>query len=128
MNEESQRSTLSPLTSQARSFASSSQADLGGLVIPGSASSMISGGGAGSMGGLRGFSARGDSSAGTRGNIGGLDDDLGLAIEEDGTLRMADELRHETPSVVLRDRNAGVGSVGDVVGGGPTGQDVVSGF
>ena len=85
--EDSQRSTLSPHSSQLTGVGIGSQRDIGGLIIPASASSLIGG----PVGGVGGFSVRGDSGAGARAGVGGLfDDDLGLAIDDDGNLRMDD--------------------------------------
>ncbi len=84
---DSQRSTLSPYNSQRTILLDSSQHDIGGLIIPPSASSLLGG----PVGGLENFGIHGDLGGGTRVNISGLDDDLGLAIDEDGTLRMPDE-------------------------------------
>lgn len=93
----SQRSTLSPHSSQHTGSAIGSQYEIGGLVIPQSASSLLGG----PVGGLGGFSVRGDSGAGGRLDIGGLDDDLGLAIDDDGNLLFIDEPRRQPalPSV-----------------------------
>lgn len=101
----SQRSTLSPHNSQLANVGMSSPDDIGGLIIPPDDSSLIGG----SVSGVGGFGMRGDSGAGSRTERQAfLDDDLGLAIDEDGNLQMTDapprqpsmpHVRGETTSV-----------------------------
>lgn len=88
--EDSQRSTLSPHSSQ---MTIGSHHSIGGLVIPQSASSFVGG----PVGGLGGLSVRGDSGAGVRSGLfqpreheGFLEDDLNMVIDEDGNIRMDD--------------------------------------
>lgn len=79
--EESQRSILSPRSSQKTASRGGSQQDIGGLIIPQSASSFMGG----SVGGLGGLSARGSVRPGM--DEGGLlDDDLGLMVGDNGAL------------------------------------------
>lgn len=85
MLEESQRSTLSPHSSQ-RSIGS--QEVIGGLQIPGQSSSFVSGP-VGSLGGS--FGTRGYIDSGQKiDNRGFLDDDLGIIVDPDGTLHFDD--------------------------------------
>ncbi|TKA78008.1 hypothetical protein B0A55_03828 [Friedmanniomyces simplex] len=84
--EESQRSTLSPHSSQ---LVFGSQNSLPMLNIPGRSSSLMGG----PVGGGGSFGIRGDSGSG----IGGrhqdelfLDDDLGITVEPDGTMRFSE--------------------------------------
>lgn len=87
-DQQSQRSGsfLSPHSSQ---LTTATPQDIGGLIIPGSASSFSGG----PVGG--GLSVRGDSGAGTRLGSGLfqllLEDDLGLNIDDDGNMRFDDE-------------------------------------
>lgn len=79
--EESQRSTLSPRSSQKTASRGGSQQDIGGLIIPQSASSFMGG----PVSGFGGLSGRGSVRPGM--DEGGLlDDDLGLMIGDDGAL------------------------------------------
>ncbi|KAK5175133.1 R8 protein [Saxophila tyrrhenica] len=88
--EDSQRSTLSPHASQRTHAGIDLQDDFGGLIIPGSVSSLV-GGPVGGLRGLGSLSVRDPSSAGRRdGARGFLDDDLGLEIDQDGNLLMSD--------------------------------------
>ena len=77
----SQRSTLSPRSSQKTMSQGGSQQDFGGVVIPQSASSFM-GGPAGGFGGL----SAGGSVQGGMPDVGLFDDDLGLLVGEDGAL------------------------------------------
>lgn len=121
----SQGSTLSPHNSQLAGVGIGSPEDVGGLIIPPSASSSL---GSSVGGGQRGFSVRGDSGAGSRmGHPGLLDDDLGLVIDDDGNLRMTDAPPRQPlapfargPATSVGGRDAGPGSVGQV------GQDEVN--
>nr|OQO28495.1 hypothetical protein B0A51_03307 [Rachicladosporium sp. CCFEE 5018] len=92
---DSQRSTLSPRSSQlAAPFA-----DIGGILIPQSASSFAGG----PVGGGRAFSVLGDSGAGSRIGSGAfqqrqhepeglLEDDLGMIIDEEGNVTMVEDM------------------------------------
>ncbi|KAK4550788.1 hypothetical protein LTR36_000368 [Oleoguttula mirabilis] len=115
--EESQRSTLSP---------HSSQLTVGSLQIPGQSSSVI-GGPVGGFGG--GFSVRGDSGAGARFDNGGfLDDDLGITVEPDGTMRFSDAPRRQPAAPSGRVDRTDLGSVSSRVRdeheGGQLGQEM----
>lgn len=77
----SQRSTLSPGSSQKTGSQAGSQLAFDGLIIPQSASSFV-GGPAGGFGGL---SARGSVQGGMP-DVGLLEDDLGLLVGDDGAL------------------------------------------
>ncbi|KAK0272151.1 R8 protein [Friedmanniomyces endolithicus] len=85
--EESQRSTLSPHNSQ---LVFGSQDSLPMLNIPGRSSSLFGG----PVGGGGSFGIRGDSGAGTGMRYRDerfLDDDLGITVEPDGTMRFSEE-------------------------------------
>lgn len=83
--QDSQRFTLSPYNSQAT---------VDSLQFAGSSSSLV-GGPVGGFGGE--FSVRGDSGAGARFHDGGfLDDDLGITVEPDGTMRFSDVPRRQS--------------------------------
>lgn len=84
---DSQRTALSPFNSQLPASSGSSLQDIGGINIPQSASSLMGG----PVRGSGGFSARGGSAAGTRVEIRGLDEDLGMVIDDDGNLLILDE-------------------------------------
>lgn len=88
----SQRSTLSPRSSQQVGSQIDLQQDVGGLIIPQSASSFI-GGPVGGFGG--GLSIRGSAGRGMDGGVL-LDDDLGLMVGDDGAL--LDELPVRQPT------------------------------
>lgn len=122
--ENSQRSTLSPHSSQQAGSAIGSQYEIGGLVIPQSASSLLGG----PVGGIGGFSVREDSGAGGRLDIGGLDDDLGLAIDEDGNLLFIDEPRRQPALPSVRGERIDGGSASSYVrrDGGPVQARVAS--
>lgn len=105
--EGSQRSTLSPHSSQLTGIGIGSQHDIGGLIIPPSASSLIGG----PVGGVGDFSVRGDSGAGARLDVGSFyDDDLGLAIDDDGNLRMDDAPPRQPRAPFPRGETTGLGS------------------
>ncbi|KAK1821743.1 R8 protein [Friedmanniomyces endolithicus] len=112
--EESQRSTLSPHNSQ---LVFGSQDSLPMLNIPGRSSSLFGE----PVGGGGSFGIRGDSGAGTgmrhRDELF-LDDDLGITVEPDGTMRFSEEpvRRSVVPSGKV-DR-AGVGNAGSRLDGG----------
>lgn len=124
--EEAQHSVLSPHHSQRTSVGTASIHDIGGLVIPPSASSY----GTGPLGGPNGFSSHGDSNAGLRTHIGGLDDDLGLVIDEDGNIQILDGEVHHTPVPLQRDARTRMGSPSSGMRGqdglGQIGDDYVS--
>ena len=106
--EESQRSTLSPHSSQLTGVGLGSQQEIGGLIIPPSASSFIGG----PVGGMGGFGVRGDSDAGTRlGPEGLYEDDLGIYIEDDGNVRISDEPIRQPPGPSARGDRTDLGSV-----------------
>ena len=106
--EESQRSTLSPHNPQ---LVFGSQDSLPMLNIPGRSSSLFGG----PVGGGGSFGIRGDSGAGTgmrhRDELF-LDDDLGITVEPDGTMRFNEEpaRRSVVPSAKI-DRD-GAGNAG----------------
>lgn len=124
--EDSQRSTLSPHNSQQTEIGIGSQHDIGGLIIPQSASSLLGG----PVGGIGGFSIRRDSGAGARVDIGGLDDDLGLAIDDDGNLRIVDEPVRQSGLPSVRGERIEFGSASSRVRReheeGQLGRDIVS--
>ncbi|KAK5128697.1 hypothetical protein LTR85_000030 [Meristemomyces frigidus] len=98
--EHSQRSNLSP---------HSSQLTVGSLQIPGQSSSLM-GGPVGGFGG--GFSVRGDSGAGARFDNGGfLDEDLGITVEPDGTMRFSDAPQRQPAAPSGRVDRTDLGSV-----------------
>lgn len=104
MAEDSQRSTLSPHSSQLSGIGFGSQQDIGGLIIPPSASSFLGG----PVSGFGGFSVRGDSGAGTRVDQHGfLDDDLGFAIDDDGNLRMSEAPTRQPRAPAARSERMG---------------------
>lgn len=94
--EGSQRSTLSPHSSQQVASRVGPQQDIGGLVIPQSASSFV-GGPAGGFGGL---SVHGSAQGGNE-NVMLFDDDLGLIVGDDGAL-MEDLPVHQGTAVPSR--------------------------
>ncbi|KAK3706655.1 R8 protein [Vermiconidia calcicola] len=107
--DDSHRSTLSPHSSQLTGVGIGSQHDIGGLIIPPSASSFIGG----PVGGMAGLSVRGDSGAGARAGQGGfLDDDLGLEIDFDGNLRMSDAAPRQLRVPSARTERVDLGSAG----------------
>ena len=84
--EDSQRSTLSPHNSQ---LMSGSRHSLPTLNIPGRSSSLMGG----PVGGGGSFGIRGDSGAGLRHHDELLfDDDLGITVDADGTMRFSEGL------------------------------------
>ena len=91
--EGSQRSTLSPHSSQQVGVvATGSQQDIGGLIIPQSASSFMGG----LIGGFGAHSAEGSARRELEGVL--LDDDLGLMVGDNGAL--FDDLPVRQPTVV----------------------------
>lgn len=124
--EDSQRSTLSPHSSQLTGVGIGSQQDIGGIMIPPSASSLIGG----PVGGFGSFGVRGDSGAGTRVDGGGfLDDDIGLTIDGDGNLVMSDMPVRQPRAPGVRGERADYGSASSGVrrdhGQGQAGHDIV---
>lgn len=106
----SQAATLSPYNSQLTGAGIGTPQEIGGLQIPPSASSFVGGPVRGSAG-LGDLSARSGSAAARRVDIGGLDDDLGLAIDEDGNLLIADEQVRQPTVASVRGERTEVGSV-----------------
>ena len=107
--EDSQRSTLSPGSLRRAGSLIDLPQDVGGLVIPQSASSFIGG----PMSGFGGLSARGSGRHDVDEGVL-LDDDLGLMVGEDGAL--CDELPTRQPTAVPTGSectNFSMGSVGD---------------
>ena len=105
--DDSQRSTLSPHSSQLTGGGIGSQQDIGGLVIPPSASSLLGG----PLGGGGDFSVRGDSLARTRLDArGGLDDDLGLLIDDDGNIFQGEAPSRQAPGPSVRGERTEFGS------------------
>jgi len=106
--EESQRSTLSPHNSQ---LVFGSQDSLPMLNIPGRSSSLFGG----PVGGGGSFGIRGDSGAGTglrnRDELF-LDDDLGITVEPDGTMRFSEEPVRRSVVPSGRADKDGVGNAG----------------
>lgn len=123
--DDTQRSTLSPHSSQQTGVGIGSQHNIGGLLIPQSASSMLGG----PVGGIGGLSIGGDSGAGARVDIGGLEDDLGLAIDDDGNLLMVDESVRQPALPSVRDERPDLGGASSPVGrgfeGGQLERDIV---
>jgi hypothetical protein len=122
----SQGYTLSPHNSQPADAGIGTPEDVGGLIIPPSASSFLGG----PVGGAGRISVRGDSGAGSRADRPGfLDDDLGLIIDEEGNVQMTDAQPREIggPSVRQESTGFGVGGsrVGLLSGGVQNRQDVV---
>ena len=113
----SQGSTLSPHNSQLAGIGIGSPEDVGGLIIPPSASSFIGG----PVGGLDDFDIRGDSGAGSRIERGGfLDDDLGLVIDEEGNMVMTDAPPQQPRAPLVSGEATGFGrasSTGGLEGG-----------
>lgn len=105
--EDSQRSTLSPHSSQQVASRVGSQQDIGGLAVPQSASSFV-GGPAGGFGGL---SVHGSAQGGNE-DVMLFDDDLGLIVGDDGALMEDLALRQGTavPSRGARTEVSGVSS------------------
>ncbi|KAK1057868.1 R8 protein [Friedmanniomyces endolithicus] len=101
--EESQRSTLSPHNSQ---LVFGPQDSLPMLNIPGRSSSLFGG----PVGGGGSFGIRGDSGAGT--SIRHLDDDLGITVEPDGTMRFSEEPVRRSVVPSGRADKGGVGNAG----------------
>lgn len=120
--ESSQRSTLSPHSSHQAGFGRGSQQDIGGLIIPQSASSFV-GGPAGGFGGLssHGSARRGMDEAVL------LDDDLGLTVGDDGALLDMLPMRQST-ALPLRGDGTDVSGARDrsVQGDGAQAPDMVS--
>lgn len=124
--EDSQRSNLSPYSSQFT--VGGSQQSIRGLQIPGPSSSLI-GGPVGGFGG--GFSVRGDFGAGLRrGERLHLEDDLDIAVDDDGTMRFSDAPRRQPAAPSGRVDRTDFGSVSSRVRheheGGRLDADVVS--
>ena len=107
MAEGSQRSTLSPHSSQQVASRVGSQQEIGGLVTPQSASSFV-GGPAGGFGGL---SVHGSAQGGNE-DVMLFDDDLGLIVGDDGALMEDLPLRQGSavPSRGARTEVSGVSS------------------
>jgi hypothetical protein len=121
----SQGSTLSPHNSQLAGTGTGSPEDIGGLIIP-SASSLYGG----PVGGIGGFSVRGDSGAGSRVERPRfLDDDLGLLIDEEGNLQMTDAPPRQPRVPLTRGESTGLGAGGSDIGfqaaGGEEQQNIV---
>ena len=106
--DETQRSTLSPHNSQSTRVSIGSQHEIGGLVIPQSASSFL----AGPAGDAGGFNFRGGSSAGGRADVRGLDDDLGFMVDDDGNLVISDEPMRQPALPSVRGARTELGSTG----------------
>ena len=123
----SQGSALSPHQSQLAGAGIASPDDIGGLIIPSDGSSLIGG----PVGGMGGFSMRGDSGAGSRiERQAFLDDDLGLALDEDGNLQMTDAPPRQPRVSHVRGEPTSAGRVSSRFGlefdGGQQEQDIVS--
>ena len=123
----SQGSTFTPHKAQLAGVGIGSPDDIGGIIIPPDDSSFIGG----PVGGMGGFSLRGDSGACSRiERQAFLDDDLGLAIDEDGNLQMTDAPPRQTRAPLVRGEPTSVGRVtsgfGLEFGGGQQEQDFVS--
>ena len=122
----SQGYTLSPYNSQPADAGVGTPEDVGGLIIPPSASSFLGG----PVGGAGRISVRGDSGAGSRaGRPGFLDDDLGLVIDEEGNVQMTDAPPRETGGSNVRRESTGFGvggsRIGIASGGIQDGQEMV---
>ena len=121
----SQGSALSPHNSQLPDAGIGSPEDVGGLIVPPSASSF-----GGTVGGAGKISVRGDSGAGSRAKRPGfLDDDLGLIIDEEGNVQMIDMAPRQPggPSVIGESTGYGGGGsrIGLASGGAQDGQEMV---
>ena len=109
----SQGSTLSPHNSQLAGVGIGSPEDVGGIIIPPSASSLYGG----PVGGMGGFGVRGDFGAGSRVERPAfLDDDLGLLIDEDGNLQMTDAPPRQPKGPLPRGESTGLAAGGSAVG------------
>ncbi len=109
---ESQGSTLSPHNSQLAGAGIGSLEDAGGLIIPQSSSLY-----GGPVGGMGGFSMRGDSGAGSRlERPGFFEDDLGLLIDDDGNLQMTDAPPRQPKAPLPRSERTDQGAGGSGIG------------
>ena len=122
----SQGSTFSPHNSQLASAGIGSPEDVGGLIIPPSASSFLGG----PVGGVGRIGMRGDSGAGSRTDRPGfLDDDLGLIIDGEGNMQMTDVAPRQPGAPSVRGESTGYGGGGSRVdlgsGGAQNRQDMV---
>jgi hypothetical protein len=115
VNEKSQYSSLSPHDSQLTNGGIASHHEIGGLIIPQSASSFIGG----PVGGFDDISVRGDSGAGRpRAGRTTLNEDIGLEIDDDGNLIMNDAPSRPPPGQSTTNNRLDRGSVSSLV---PTG-------
>lgn len=122
----SQGSTLSPHNSQMPGVGIASPEDIGGLIIPGSASSFVGG----PVAGIDGYRVQVNVEPGTRVEREGfLDDDLGLMIDDDGNLQMTDAPVRRPSATFPRGDASNMGAASSRAAAGDVGdqqQDIVS--